>query len=165
MTLAYIGLGANLGEPLQQLQQALQQLDQLPNSRLLACSPWYRSVAIGPAGQPDYINGVCAIETSLPPLDLLDQTQAIENALGRIRKERWGARCIDLDILLYGDDLIDQDRLIIPHPEMLNRNFVLCPLADIYHQATLPGKHDLSQRLNDVGMVGLARHTAEGVSS
>ena len=162
MIRVYIGLGANLGEPLQQLQQALSQLGDLPSTKLLGCSPWYTSLAIGPSGQPDYINGVCALQTSLPALELLDQCQAIENELGRVRKERWGARRIDLDILLYGDQCINQARLQIPHVEMLKRNFVLYPLTDIYHRDRLPNGQLLSKLLNDTGMAGLKKHSGEG---
>src|SRR5690606_16070802 len=100
-SLSYIALGSNLSNPRQQVEQALGALGQLPNSRVVAQSAWYESRAIGPGEQPDYINGVALIETSLEPHDLLNRLQAIEATQGRIREQRWAARTLDLDILLY----------------------------------------------------------------
>jgi len=128
----YIGLGSNLADPQQQLRGALQALAELPGSRLAAVSSLYASDPLGPADQPRYVNAVAALETDLEPLALLDALQRIELAQGRERKaERWGPRTLDLDILLFGERLIDQPRLQVPHYHMQARAFVLYPLAEI----------------------------------
>lgn len=138
---AYIGLGSNLsGElvsPRAQVELALQELAQLPDSRLLAQSPLFSSKAVGPV-QPDYVNAVACIETRLAPLALLDQLQALEQAHRRVRLEHWGPRTLDLDLLLYGDQQIDLPRLKVPHPYLTQRNFVLYPLAAIAPDLVLP---------------------------
>ncbi len=131
MTSAYIALGSNLSGPLGQLQRATDALHELPDTRLERISRVYHSAAVGPGEQPDYLNAVVCVETSLAALDLLDALQAIETAQGRVRTERWGARTLDLDLLLYGDATIDCSRLRVPHPRMCERAFVLLPLADI----------------------------------
>lgn len=131
MITCYIGLGSNLDDPERQLQQALTALASLPDSRLAAASPVYRSEPLGPEGQQDYLNAVVALVTKLEPLPLLEALQGIENAQGRVREERWGPRCIDLDILLFGDRKVGESRLQIPHPGLAERNFVLVPLMDI----------------------------------
>lgn len=139
---AYIALGSNLDNPEQQVATALQAIARLPECELAASSPWYRSKAVGPGRQPDYINGVCAIQTGLQPLALLHALQAIEQQQGRVRSERWGPRTLDLDILLYGDLETDSEELKLPHPRMTERNFVLMPLADITADLVLPdGRH------------------------
>ncbi len=132
MERVYIGLGSNLAEPQQQLRCALMALDALPDSRLVAVSSLYASDPLGPADQPRYNNAVAALDTSLAPLQLLDALQAIEQAQGRERKaERWGPRTLDLDILLFGQRLIDEPRLTVPHYPLPARAFVLYPLAEI----------------------------------
>ena len=132
MEQVYIGLGSNLAEPEQQLDAALQALAQLPQSRLVATSAYYSSAPLGPADQPRYTNAAALLETSLAPLALLDQLQAIERNQGRERKaERWGPRTLDLDILLFGQRIIDDDRLSVPHYHMHARPFVLLPLAEL----------------------------------
>ncbi len=132
MERVYIGLGSNLADPQQQLRGALQALAELPGSRLAAVSSLYASDPLGPADQPRYVNAVAALETDLEPLALLDALQRIELAQGRERKaERWGPRTLDLDILLFGERLIDQPRLQVPHYHMQARPFVLYPLAEI----------------------------------
>ena len=129
---AYVALGSNLDHPRQQVADALQELQDLPGSRLLAASSLYRSQPLGPAGQPDYINAVAALTTSLAPEALLDVLQSLENQHGRVRSgERWGPRTLDLDLLLYADRRIDTPRLQVPHPHMSERSFVLIPLAEI----------------------------------
>lgn len=141
---AYIGLGSNLAVPLRQVRQAIAELAQLPASRLVAVSRIYRSRPMGPADQPDYINAVAAIETRLLPLKLLDSLQAIEKAHGRVRGAvQWGPRTLDLDLLLYGDEIIAEARLTVPHPGMAERNFVLQPLADIAPSLQLPDGREL----------------------
>ncbi len=132
MERVYIGLGSNLAEPQQQLRGALMALDALPDSRLVAVSSLYASDPLGPADQPRYNNAVAALDTSLSPLQMLDALQAIEQAQGRERKaERWGPRTLDLDILLFGERLLDEPRLTIPHYHLHARAFVLYPLAEI----------------------------------
>ncbi|AQA17821.1 2-amino-4-hydroxy-6-hydroxymethyldihydropteridine diphosphokinase [Halioglobus japonicus] len=131
MIRTYIALGSNLAQPLTQLRQAVMALAKLPDSQLIASSLAYRSKAVGPGEQPDYLNAVVRIDTTLTPIALLDALQAIENQQGRLRTERWGARTLDLDMLLYGEQTIDEQRLQVPHPRMTERDFVLQPLADI----------------------------------
>ncbi len=129
-TAVAIALGSNLGDSLQTLDGAVQQLQQHPEIRLIATSTWYRTKPVGPP-QPDYINGCLTCHTSLEPKPLLDVLLQIERQFGRERKERWGARTLDLDIILYGDRQIDLPHLHIPHPHMQDRAFVLVPLAEI----------------------------------
>lgn len=128
---SYIALGSNLLDPLAQLRSAAKALAVVPESRLAGISPCYQSDAVGLGGQPPYLNAVARLETALPPLALLDALQAIENSQGRKRTVRWGARTLDLDILLYGCQVIEEARLSVPHPRMFERNFVLYPLLDI----------------------------------
>lgn len=141
---AYIGLGSNLENPRQQVSQALDELTAIPETILDAASSLYRSRALGPEGQPDYINAVARIKTLLAPLALLDALQAIENAHGRVREVRWGARTLDLDLLLYGNQEIRHKRLTIPHPEMHRRAFVLTPLHEIAPDLAIPGRGGVS---------------------
>lgn len=129
---AYIGLGSNLDQPLAHIKQAAEALGQIPQTQLLALSPLYRSKAVGPGEQPDYINAAAALETSLPPLKLLHQLQAIENQQGRKRGPvRWVARTLDLDLLIFDNITLETDELTIPHPRMTERNFVLFPMRDL----------------------------------
>ena len=139
-TRVYIGLGSNLQNPEQQINRAFIELGQIPDTQLLTYSPLYRSAAIGPAGQPDYINACAALETQLDAHTLLDALQAIEIDHQRIRKQHWGPRTLDLDILLFGDQVIHTERLQVPHPYLCRRNFVLYPLADIAAETQLPHK-------------------------
>lgn len=122
----YIGMGSNLAAPQEQLRNAVQALTQLPRTRLTGVSAFYQSDSLLP-GQPRYTNAVAALESTLAPLELLDALQAIENQQGRERLERWGPRTLDLDILLFGDRLIDEPRLKVPHYQMQERAFVLYP--------------------------------------
>ncbi|CAH0299361.1 2-amino-4-hydroxy-6-hydroxymethyldihydropteridine diphosphokinase [Pseudomonas mediterranea] len=126
----YIGMGSNLAEPAAQLRSALQALASLPDSRFVGVSAFYQSDSLLP-GQPRYTNAVAALDSQLAPLDLLDALQAIETGQGRERLERWGPRTLDLDILLYGDRLIDEPRLKVPHYHTHARAFVLYPLAEL----------------------------------
>lgn len=167
--LAYIGLGSNLGKPLQQLQRACRALAVLPHSRLCLCSPFYRSQplptgraagqgVVAAAQQPEYINAVAALETGLRPLELLEALQVIEQAQGRERDgQRWSARTLDLDILLYGQEIITNPRLTVPHPGMAEREFVLYPLAQIAPQLVLPDGQRLSDLLTKCPLRGLRR--------
>src|SRR4051812_22596444 len=127
---AYVGLGANLGEPLEALRLALQGLAHLPQTRVLRSSRIYRSAPVD-AGGPDYFNAVAEIATSLDAFELLEQLQQLENAAGRERPYRNAPRTLDLDLLLYGDERIDSVVLTVPHPRMRERAFVLLPLQEL----------------------------------
>ena len=128
----YLGLGSNLAQPAAQLQAALTALAALPKSTLVSVSSLYASKPLGPADQPDYVNAVAALDTALEPLQLLDALQQIEQQQGRQRKaERWGPRTLDLDILLFGERVIDEPRLQVPHYHLQERAFVLYPLAEL----------------------------------
>jgi 2-amino-4-hydroxy-6-hydroxymethyldihydropteridine diphosphokinase len=125
-----IALGSNLGESQQNLEQAISQLNQSPEITVNDVSSWYETVPVGPA-QPNYLNGCALLTTSLPPHPLLDTLLRIETQFGRVRQERWGARTLDLDLLLYEDIVLDTPRLQLPHPRMRERAFVLVPLEEI----------------------------------
>ncbi|MFJ4352178.1 2-amino-4-hydroxy-6-hydroxymethyldihydropteridine diphosphokinase [Pseudomonas sp. NPDC089428] len=156
-TRAFIGLGSNLDAPAEQLRSALQALDQIADSRLASASALYTSDSLLP-GQPRYTNAVAALDTGLAPLDLLDALQAIENDQGRVRKERWGPRTLDLDILLFGDQVIDVPRLQVPHYHMHARPFVLYPLAELVAgDFRLADGRALAQLLEACPFVGLER--------
>lgn len=133
---AIVALGANLGEPVQQVQRAFDALSCLEGCQLLAYSSLYGSTPVGPE-QPDYVNAIAHIRTEQPPHHLLDQLQSIEQAHKRERKQRWGARTLDLDIVLYGQRVIDDARLTVPHRRMHERVFVLAPLAELYPELQL----------------------------
>ncbi|WP_428771421.1 2-amino-4-hydroxy-6-hydroxymethyldihydropteridine diphosphokinase [Vibrio sp.] len=157
MITAYIAVGSNLSDPVTQAKQAIEALKTLPKSTWLASSSLYSSTPMGPQDQPDYINAVVAIKTELTPLELLDCTQTIEQQQGRVRKEeRWGPRTLDLDILLYGNEVMDTERLTIPHYGMKQREFVLYPLAEIAPDLTLPDGTELNQLLRQVPRNGLS---------
>lgn len=137
--IAFIGLGANLGDPRAQIAEALRRLGSAPETRLVRAATLYRSDPVGPPDQPEYFNTVAQIETRLEPAALLASVQAIERSLGRTRSIRWGPRLIDLDILLYGDRRIEEAGLVIPHPEITRRRFVLQPLFDLAPDLLVPG--------------------------
>ncbi|NBH74992.1 2-amino-4-hydroxy-6-hydroxymethyldihydropteridine diphosphokinase [Rodentibacter pneumotropicus] len=141
----YIALGSNLDTPINQLNSALQAIKNLPQTRFLAVSSFYQSKPLGPQDQPDYVNAVAKIETTLPPLSLLDELQRIENEQGRVRLRRWGERTLDLDILLYGNEIIQNERLTIPHYDMYNREFVIVPLLEITPDLIFPDGKKLSE--------------------
>ncbi len=136
---AYLGLGSNLADPPAQLRRALAALARLPDSRLQAVSGLYRSPPMGPPDQPDYVNAVARLDTRLSPLALLDRLQAIERAQGRVRGIHWGPRTLDLDLLLHGRARMRTERLVLPHPGLHERPFVLVPLAEIAPRLVLPG--------------------------
>ncbi len=139
---AYVGLGANLADPADQVRDALHRLDGIPQTRLLLRSGLYRNPPVGPADQPDYVNAVAGLLTRLTPADLLSELLGIEQRMGRRRQPvgRWGPRVIDLDLLLYGDRIIDTRNLSVPHPGISERNFVLFPLLDIAPELAIPGQ-------------------------
>lgn len=153
----YIGLGANLVEPVAQLQAAVTALGQLPETELVQVSRFYSSKPMGPQDQPDYVNAVAALNTRLTPLALLHALQQIELAHGRQRKaERWGPRTLDLDILLFGMQQIDHPELTVPHYGMRVREFVLYPLAELAPDLILPDGVALNSLLQQVPLNGLA---------
>jgi len=147
MALVFVALGANLTEPVTQLDNACKAIIELADSTLMV-SPYYRSAPMGDVVQPDYVNAVVGFSTTLEPIELLDALQKIENEQGRVRFERWGPRTLDLDILLYDNQTIDSPRLTIPHYGMKQRSFVLVPLADITPQLMLPCGTILKQLIN-----------------
>jgi 2-amino-4-hydroxy-6-hydroxymethyldihydropteridine diphosphokinase len=140
-TIALIGLGGNLGDAAETLRLAFQALHSLPDTRLLRASRLYRSRAWGRTDQPDFINAAAMIETSLDARELLDAMLDIEHGAGRERHadERWGPRTLDLDLLLYGDAVIDEPGLRVPHPHLHERSFALVPLVEIAPDAMIPG--------------------------
>jgi 2-amino-4-hydroxy-6-hydroxymethyldihydropteridine pyrophosphokinase len=152
MTLAYIAIGSNLASPLEQVNAAVQALGEIPQSRLVKVSAFYRTPPLGPQDQPDYLNAAVVLETSLDAETLLDNTQRIELQQGRQRKaERWGPRTLDLDIMLFGDEVINTDRLTVPHYDMKNRGFMLWPLWEVAPELTFPNGESLQailQQLN-----------------
>ncbi|WP_162047159.1 2-amino-4-hydroxy-6-hydroxymethyldihydropteridine diphosphokinase [Vibrio taketomensis] len=157
MITAYIAVGSNLADPVAQANAAIDALKLLPKSEFILASKLYSSTPMGPQNQPDYINAVVAIKTELTPLELLDCTQAIELDQGRVRKdERWGPRTLDLDIVLYGNEVIDSERLVVPHYGMHEREFVLYPLAEIAPNLTLPDGTELTTLLTKVDRNGLS---------
>lgn len=145
---AYIGLGANLGDPLAQLRAARSMLQQEPGVQELRCSSFYRSTPMGPPDQPDYVNAVMAIKTSLEPAALLATLHRVENAHGRVRTgDQWGPRRLDLDLLLYDDATLSTPTLQIPHPGIAEREFVLIPILEIAPELTLPDGRKLRDLL------------------
>ena len=149
MALAYIALGSNLANPLQQVHAALQALDAIPHSRRVATSSFYRTPPYGPPDQPDYLNAVIALETSLTAVQLLEHTQRIELEQGRERKdERWGPRTLDLDIMLFGQQQMTTPHLTIPHYDMHNRAFMLLPLNEIAPDCQYPDGRSIASLLS-----------------
>ena len=136
MTNVFLGIGGNLGERRVMLRSAVAEIRGVLED--VRVSSLYETAAWGVTDQPAFLNAVVRGRTSLPPLELLDALQAIENDLGRVRGRRWGARLIDIDILLYGAEVIDEPRLTVPHPLMTQRGFVLRPFADLAAGLTLP---------------------------
>jgi 2-amino-4-hydroxy-6-hydroxymethyldihydropteridine diphosphokinase len=167
MPKAFIGLGSNLGRTCNgvfesskiQLHTALDSIAQHPKIKLLKCSSFYRTKAVGPGEQPDYINGAAMLETSLSAYELLDFLQQIEQQQGRQRTIRWGARTIDLDILLYGNLVESTERLCIPHPQLHKRAFVLAPLADLDPELAIPNRKNVGQLLANCSMQGIVKLT------
>jgi 2-amino-4-hydroxy-6-hydroxymethyldihydropteridine diphosphokinase len=156
MERVYLGLGSNLADPAEQLREALKALAQLPQTVLSGVSSFYVSDSLLP-GQPRYTNAVAALDTGLAPLALLDELQGVENGQGRVRLERWGPRTLDLDILLFGDRLIDEPRLKVPHYHMHARAFVLYPLAELAPGLILADGRALDDLLAACPFEGLER--------
>jgi 2-amino-4-hydroxy-6-hydroxymethyldihydropteridine diphosphokinase len=147
MTVAYVGLGANLASPRQQVSRALDELARLPRTRLTARSALYRSAPVGHLAQPDFVNAVACLDTELAPEALWLALQAIEREHGRERSFPGAPRTLDLDLLLYGEARIASPALTVPHPRMHERAFVLAPLAEIDPGARIPGRGGVRQLL------------------
>lgn len=157
MTRVFIAIGSNLNDPVGQAQRAVDALKNVPQTEFIRASQLYSSSPMGPQDQPDYINAVVEVDTQLTPLALLDHTQAIELEQGRVRKdERWGPRTLDLDIILFGDQEINNPRLTVPHYGMKVREFVLYPLAEISPDLILPDGTELTHLLEQVDRNGLS---------
>ena len=156
---AYIGIGSNLNDPAEQVRTAFAALDNLPDSRLIARSHLYSNPPMGPQDQPDYVNAVAGLITRLKPAELLDAMKAIEQQQGRERKpgDRWGARIIDLDLLVYGSASVAEPGLTVPHPGIFERNFVLFPLLDIAPQLIVPGQGAVSVLIRAVQDQAISR--------
>ncbi|MTT33009.1 2-amino-4-hydroxy-6-hydroxymethyldihydropteridine diphosphokinase [Terrilactibacillus sp. BCM23-1] len=166
-SISYIGLGSNMGNRIDYLQKACEQMNQLPNVNIITCSSIYETAPYGPVKQADFLNMVAKIETSLSAVGLLHQLQQIELSLDRKREVHWGPRTIDLDILLYNQENIEMEDLIVPHPEMSKRLFVLVPLLDLNPNLTIP-KIDrnvselYNERKEDEGVRLWKRNNGEG---
>ncbi|HEY3730977.1 MAG TPA: 2-amino-4-hydroxy-6-hydroxymethyldihydropteridine diphosphokinase [Steroidobacteraceae bacterium] len=153
---AYVGVGSNLGEPADQVRGALTALSALPEVRCVTASSLYGSRPLGPQAQPDFINAAAGLLTRLEPLPLLQQLRALEQRLGREPpRVRWGPRRIDLDLLVYGQQRCDQPQLTLPHPGIVQRNFVLYPLLEIAPELSVPGcgrVAELAARVDPAGI-------------
>lgn len=147
---AFVALGANLGEPLAQLDSAVAAIDQHPQIDCLSMSRVYLSKPQGPQDQPDFTNAVLEIHTRLSAEQLLDVLQQIEDNHGRERHQRWGARTLDLDIIVFANQCIHSPRLIIPHPRAYEREFVIQPLADLDENLVIPGQGNVGELLQQL---------------
>ncbi|MBL8396736.1 MAG: 2-amino-4-hydroxy-6-hydroxymethyldihydropteridine diphosphokinase [Candidatus Accumulibacter sp.] len=157
--LAFVALGANLDDPLHQVRAAGDALATLADSRLLRLSSLYRTAPVGIRGQPDFINAVAALHTGLPPLSLLETLFAVERRFGRRREFHHSPRTLDLDLLLYDQQIIDSPRLRVPHPRMHLRAFVLVPLLEIAPGCLIPGRGSAAAWLPAVGRQHIQRLT------
>ena len=162
-TIAAVGLGGNLGDAAATLQEALRALDELPSTRLLRASRLYRTSAWGNTAQPDFVNAAALLETRLDARALLDGLLGIERHFGRERDSavQWGPRILDLDLLLYGDALIDEPGLRVPHPYLHERAFALLPLAQIGPDLQVPGLGTVAALLRSVDTQGCASLPAD----
>jgi 2-amino-4-hydroxy-6-hydroxymethyldihydropteridine diphosphokinase len=138
-TRIFVGLGSNMDHPIGQLRRALTSLAAVPRTEVVRTSSFYANPPMGPQDQPDFVNAVAELNSTLAPVSLLTELQCIEFRHGRRRARRWGQRCLDLDLLLYGDSRVETERLTVPHPGMTERAFVLVPLAEIAPALLLPG--------------------------
>lgn len=158
MTRVYIAIGSNLASPLEQVNAALAALAEIPDSQIVAVSPFYRTPPLGPQDQPDYLNAAVALDIDLAPETLLDHTQRIELQQGRERKaHRWGPRTLDLDIMLFGDRQIATPRLTVPHYDMKNRAFMLLPLVHIAPDVCFPDGVKVANILANLDPSGISR--------
>ncbi|OII64086.1 2-amino-4-hydroxy-6-hydroxymethyldihydropteridine diphosphokinase [Streptomyces sp. CC53] len=154
---AVLSLGGNLGNRLENLQGAIDALEDTPGVRVKAVSPVYETEPWGvePGSQPSYLNAVVIVKTTLPPSSLLERAHAVEEAFHRVRTDRWGARTIDVDIVAYADETSDDPALTLPHPRARERAFVLRPWLDVEPDATLPGAGRVADLLAGVGEAGV----------
>ncbi|GJM04283.1 MAG: 2-amino-4-hydroxy-6-hydroxymethyldihydropteridine pyrophosphokinase [marine bacterium B5-7] len=159
MITVYIGLGSNLGgdrvSPDQNISSAIDAFGEIQSTQMISASSFYESKPVGPQDQDNYINAIVKLETDLDAIALLDRLQGIENDHGRERKQHWGPRTLDLDILLFGDQVIHNERLTIPHPEICNRPFVLVPLAEIEPECVIPEKGLVTDLVSKIDQTGL----------
>jgi len=154
--LVYIGLGSNLDDPQQQIESALLALQAVAIDSRMTVSARYITQPVGPQNQPDFVNAVTAFHTRLSADELLDRLFEIEDAQQRQRgSEQWGPRTLDLDLLLYGEEMISTDRLQVPHPRICERAFVLQPLSDIAPELQIPGQGAVSDLLGSCGLSGI----------
>ena len=147
MTVAYVGLGANLGPREEMLRRAVDLLEEAEGVDVLAVSELHETEAVGVVDQPPFLNGAVAVETTRSPRVLLELLLDIERSLGRVREERWGPRTVDLDLLVYGAELIDEPGLRVPHPLLHERRFALEPLAELDPRLEVPGRGTVSALL------------------
>jgi 2-amino-4-hydroxy-6-hydroxymethyldihydropteridine diphosphokinase len=152
---AVLALGSNLGNRLETMQGAVDALEDTPGLRVKAVSPVYETEAFGVSGQPNYLNAVVVIRTTLPPSSLLERAGAIEEAFQRVREERWGPRTIDVDIVAYQDTVSDDPALTLPHPRAHERAFVLAPWFDVEPEAELPGHGPIEKLLAEIDQGGI----------
>ena len=155
MTEAFIALGSNLGNREDEIIRAVREINALRGTRVTGISRFYCNPPMGPQDQPDYLNGAVRIETELGALPLLDSLQDIERRHGRVKTRRWGERCIDLDIALFGNAVINEERLTVPHLGIEQRDFVLRPLMDIDPSLTLPSGEKISELLSKLDQSSL----------
>jgi 2-amino-4-hydroxy-6-hydroxymethyldihydropteridine diphosphokinase len=158
---AFVGLGSNLEDPPEQLNRAIFELAELPDTRLRVCSAFFWSAPMGPVEQPEYLNAVARLETRLSAGRLLQELQRIEAAHGRKREVRWGPRTLDLDLLLYGDQRVDTPELQLPHPGIEQRNFVLYPLLELAPELVIPGQGKLLELIQECPPDGLRAYEPE----
>jgi 2-amino-4-hydroxy-6-hydroxymethyldihydropteridine diphosphokinase len=157
VTAAFIGLGANLGEPQRQVQEAFRELDAIPHTRVVRTSSLYRSAPLGYAEQPSFVNAVAQVETGLPAERLLAELHAIETRHGRSRSFANAPRTLDLDLLLFGNAILDVPGLKVPHPRMHERAFVLLPLVEIAENVAIPGRGTAKAFLDRCGNQGVEK--------
>ena len=155
--LAYIGLGSNLNEPKQQIKTAVMALHATKDAQVVNLSSLYQSPPVDDSKQPDYINAIAQVDTHLTPLELLYVCQDIETKQHRVREKKWGARTIDLDIIIYGVQVVASKQLIIPHPEMMNRAFVLIPLAELEDDLKVPVLGPIQDLIEELGEFKLTK--------
>lgn len=152
---AYIGLGSNMGDKRASILAALELLGKTPGIALLRTAPLYRTAPVGYTEQEWFVNTVAEIDTTLSPRELLAACLEIERRLGRVRSMRWGPRVIDLDLLLYGELVVDEPDLVVPHPRMHERAFVLVPLADLAPDLAVPGRGKVKDLLGSLDTSGV----------
>ncbi len=156
-TTVFVGLGSNLDQPARQLQRALAELAALPDSELVKASSFYETAPVGILDQPMFLNAVAMLKTRLSPQVFLRHLLAIEAGHARLRTEKNGPRTLDLDVLIFDDLLIDEERLAVPHPRMHERAFVLVPLLEVAPEVKIPGRGAARDWLQKIGSAGVRR--------